>query len=357
MVGGIGTYIKHLLAGVSEFQSGIDIHAITRQEHAKLVAGWCSQVQIIEVSIYTLLEQLAIPRAAKGCDLLHIPHYNAPLLHRGPLVISIHDIIHITDPAYRQSYKAWAYARPILQLVTQKAQHIITVSEYSKAEIVERLGVPASKVTTIYNGVSDEFRCKDRNAAVKTVSEALRLHNPYILYVGSLKPYKNVTTLLQAFARLHKCRDIPHKLLIVGDDARWKKSLLEERSRLGIDAATVLVSHVPEVLLPSVYAAADLLVMPSRIEGFGLPVLEAMASGTPVISSRAASLPEVAGEAALYFDPGSPEELADTLERLLNSRELQETLRVKGLERVKKFTWRHSAWKHVELYRRLLTLN
>ena len=105
------------------------------------------------------------------------------------------------------------------------------------------------------------------------------------------------------------------------------------------------------------YAGADLLVIPSTIEGFGLPVLEAMASGTPVVCSRAASLPEVAGDAALYFDPASAEELAEKIEKLLNSTELQESLRAQGLERAKLFTWEESTRKHLELYQRLLGLN
>ena len=151
--------------------------------------------------------------------------------------------------------------------------------------------------------------------------------------------------------------DIRQRLLIVGDDAHWKPLLVEECSRLGIQDNTTFVPYVSQELLPKVYAGADLLVMPSTIEGFGLPVLEAMASGTPVVCSRAASLPEVAGAAALYFDPASAEELAKRIEELLNSRELQESLRAKGLERAKQFTWEESTRKHVELYHRLLGMN
>jgi glycosyltransferase involved in cell wall biosynthesis len=321
------------------------------------VAQWCRNVTVLNVPIYTLQEQLAIPRAAKGCDLLHIPHYNAPLLHRGPLLVSILDLIHISDPAYRQSFKSWIYARPMINLAARKAQHIVTLSEYSKAQIVERLGVPASKVTAIYCGVNGQFRCADRKEAYTAVSQALGIQDPYFLYVGNLKPHKNVSTLLKGFALLRERRDIRQKLLITGDDARWKPALQEECAQLGIDGATLFVPYVAQDLLPKLYAGADLLVMPSRVEGFGLPVLEAMASGTPVVCSRAASLPEVAGDAALYFDPASAEELAEKIEKLLNSRDLQESLRAKGLERAKQFTWEESTRKHVELYQRLLGLN
>jgi|SRR5882672_1899304 len=357
LAGGIGTYTKQLLAGICQSPDGFEVQAITRQRDAKLVAQWCPRVKVVNMSTYTLGEQLAIPWAAKGCDLLHIPHYNAPLLHRGPLLVSILDLIHITDPVYSRNFRSWVYARPMLNLVARKAQHIVTLSEYSKGRIVERLGVQAEKVTAIHCGVNGHFHSVDRKEAYAAVSEALGIQGPYLLFVGSLKPHKNISTLLQAFALLRKRHDTPQRLLIVGDDARWKSLLLEECSRLGIRDTTDFVPYVSQELLPKVYAGADLLVMPSTIEGFGLPVLEAMASGTPVVCSQAASLPEVAGDAALYFDPASAEELAEKIEMLLNSRELQESLRAKGLERAQQFTWEESTRKHVELYHRLLGMN
>jgi glycosyltransferase involved in cell wall biosynthesis len=357
LAGGIGTYTRQLLAGICQSPNGFEVRAIARQRDAKLVAQWCPRVKVVNTSTYTLREQLAIPWAAKGCDLLHVPHYNAPLFHRGPMLVSILDLIHITDPVYSRGLRSWVYARPMLNLVARKAQHIVTISEYSKAQIVERLGVQADKVTAIYCGVNGQFHSEDRKQVYAAVSEALCIKEPYLLFVGSLKPHKNIFTLLQAFALLRRRYDIPQRLLIVGDDARWKSMLIEECARLGIRCATDFVPYVSQALLPKVYAAADLLVMPSTIEGFGLPVLEAMASGTPVVCSRAASLPEVAGDAALYFDPASAEELAAMIEKVLSSTELQESLRAMGLERAKQFTWEESTRKHVELYHRLLGIN
>lgn len=354
LVGGIGTYTRHLLEGLWKLGNGFEVHAITREQHREVVTQWCPRVTVLSTPIYTVREQWEIPRAAMGCDLLHVPHYNAPLAERSPLVISIHDVIHITDPHYRGRFKAWAYARPVLSLVARKARHIITVSDYSKAQIVERLGVPSSKVTTIHNGVGGNFRAMDRAEAFQAVSKALEIREPYLLYVGSLKRYKNVATLLRAFALLRAHRDIPQRLVILGDDAQGKRELAQECARLGIGKRTDFIPYVSGKLLPKVYAAADLLVMPSRIEGFGLPVLEAMACGTPVVCSRAASLPEVGGEAVRYFDPQSPEDLAEAIEQVLSSQELQATLRAKGLERSARFTWKESVEKHVRLYQSVL---
>jgi len=357
LVGGIGTYTRHLLEGLCNHGNGFEVHAITRERHVDVVKQWCSTVTLVNVPIYTLREQWLIPQAAAGCDLLHVPHYNAPVLSRGPMVASILDLIQIMDAGYRKSIKSWLYAWPMLNLVARRAEHIVTLSEYSKAQIVERLGVPAKKVTPIHCGVDAEFRPVEHEEAFQTVSERLKIRGPYLLYVGSLKPYKNVSSLLRAFAMLRKQRDIPQRVVILGDDAQWKTPLIEEGVRLGIEDKVDFVPYAPQELMPKIYAAADLLVMPSRIEGFGLPVLEAMACGTPVVCSRAASLPEVGGDAVVYFDPADPEELAAALERVLSSRELQACLRSKGLERARRFSWEDSTRKHIELYRRLLSLN
>lgn len=357
LVGGIGTYTRQLLAGLAEAGNEFEVQAIVRRRDADAVARWCERVTVVDTQIYTLREQLDISRAASGCDLLHVPHYNAPLLHRGPLLVSIHDLIHITDACFKHTLKARAYAAPVLRLAARRAAHIVTVSEYSKAQIVARLGVPASKVTTIHNGVDESFHYMPQDVAFQAVSQFTGFQEPYFLYVGSLKPYKNVSILLQAYALVRSRRRTKQKLLIVGDDPRWKKPLLQQQSLLGLDEDVLFLSHVPSDLLPKVYAAAGALIMPSRIEGFGLPVLEAMACGTPVICSRAASLPEVGGDAVLYFDPSNPEDLAAAIERLLESVELQSYLRARGLERAGQFTIRNSVRKHVELYRQLLAAN
>jgi len=356
--GGIGTYTEHLLEGLSKSRNGFEIEAITRPEHRDVVSRWCSKVRVVDAPIYTLSEQWAVPRVSLGADLLHVPHFNVPLFHRGQLLVSILDVIHLTDPAYKHNLAIQLYARPMLLLAARKASHIVTISEFSKSQIIEHLGVSEEKVTTIRCGVNGQFSCGDSSDEHEDARRAVQRHlgvaAPYILYVGNLKPHKNVPTLLRAFALLHSRRTLPHRLVILGDDRRSSQALREECARLKISEGTSFVPYVPPKLLPKVYAAASVLVMPSRVEGFGLPVLEAMASGTPVICSRAASLPEVAGDAALYFDPTSPEDLASAMENILSSEELQKALREKGLERAKELTWHRSVQKHVEVYERVL---
>jgi len=355
--GGIGTYAYQLISGLAEFKDTIALRGIVNRRNLDRVAPFCNRVVLAASSIYTLREQWEILWAARGADLLHVPHYNAPLLRHGPLVVSILDLIHITDPIYRRSLAAWLYARPVMNLAARRADHIVTISEFSKSQIVEHLGVDASKITAIHCGVTAEFQPMDRSRAFSAVAQAFGLSRPYILYVGNLKPHKNVSLLLHAFALLRERGDFPLDLVILGDDARWGSSRRGEASRLGITDRTHFIPSVSQDLLPKAYAAAELLVLPSTIEGFGLPVLEAMACGTPVICSRAASLPEVGGDAALYFDPSDPEDLAHAIRQVLESSDLQRTLRVKGLARARQFTWSDSTRKHVDVYLRLLGLN
>jgi glycosyltransferase involved in cell wall biosynthesis len=357
LVGGIGTYTRNLLQELHHQVNGFAVQAIVRKRDSGSIRNFCAGVTVIDTPIYTLREQLSVARASRRCDLLHVPHYNAPLLHRGPLIVSIMDVIHLSSPAYRDNMSTFFYARPMLNAVARKADHIVTVSHYSRNEIVKTLGIPESKITVIPCGVGEEFTAKPVSWESPHLDKIFRIATPFLLYVGNLKPHKNVATLLQAFATVREKNKLSHSLVIVGDDARWKQSVVNECARLGIRECIKFLPHVPQSLLPHIYAAADLVVMPSTLEGFGLPVLEAMACGTPVIASTAASLPEVAGDAALYFDPRSPEELGIQIDRILECSELRASLRSRGLQQAKKFTWRQAARQHIELYNRLLGLN
>ena len=357
LVGGIGTYTRNLLQEFQGLANGLEIQAIVREQDSMSVRKFCGHVTVVDTPIYNLMEQLRVARASRYCDLLHVPHFNAPLLHRRPLIVSIMDVIHLTSPAYRNNLSTFVYARPMLNAVARKADHIVTVSSFSKNEIIDVLGVSASRITVIPNGVNKEFNPESVPLAPVETKQILGIQGPFFLYVGNLKPHKNVPVLLRAFAQLCKDRKLSHSLLIVGDDARWKPSVVNECVRLGIQNSVVFLSRVSQKLLPRIYASADVLVMPSTIEGFGLPVLEAMACGAPVVASRAASLPEVAGDAALYFDPARPEELATEIERILQSRELRSSLRNRGIERAKQFSWKRSALQHIELYKQFLCVN
>ena len=352
---GIGTYLKNLLENYARMERQFSFRlACPRQESVREFSSGRFTWVRADAPIYGLREQWQIPRAAEGADLLHCPHYNVPCFYRGKLLVTIHDLTHIMDRTFRRTLSSLVYARPMLAIASRKADQIVTDSEFTKLQIVDRLRVPPEKVTVIYLGVSPHFHVCDHEEAFQAASSALQLRGSYLLYIGALKPHKNIPTLIRAFALLCGRRKVEQQLLIVGDDPKWKEGLVSLCSQLGVAGHVSFFPHVVHAILPQVYAGADLMVMPSFIEGFGLPVLEAMACGTPVVCSRAASLPEVAGDAAEYFEPSSVDDLAAAMERVLGSPELQETLRRKGLERAKLFSWHECARRTLEVYRKVL---
>src|SRR5436305_5919481 len=155
---GLGTYTRNLVAGLRQHGNGFVVRVITQRRHAARLEPYCDKLTIVDAPIYTIREQVRIPWAAHGADLLHVPHYNAPLLYRGKLIVTIHDLIHLTDPIYGRSLTRRLYALPMLNLVARKASHIITVSHYSKAQIIERLRIPPSKIAVIHGCVNGHRR-------------------------------------------------------------------------------------------------------------------------------------------------------------------------------------------------------
>ena len=349
---GIGTYVANLLENVVAMGSEFEWRVIWRgPELLSAVRGENVHFLKAVTPIYSLCEQAEIAWLARGSSLLHSPHYNAAVFFGNKLLVTIHDLTHILDRTFRRTLSSIVYARPMLRLASKKAWHIVTDSQATKTAIVDHLKVAPVKVSVIHLGVSKHFHLCDRGAAYKQVSASIGIDRPYIVYVGNLRPHKNVGTLIQAFGLLRQRRKFDHQLVIVGNGSKWMAILSEEASRLGLGERISFIPKVSRELLPKIYSAADILVLPSLIEGFGLPVVEGMACGTPVICSRAASLPEVGGDAAEYFEPTSADDLAIAMERVLSSPTLQETLRAKGLERAKHFSWEECARRHFEIYR------
>jgi glycosyltransferase involved in cell wall biosynthesis len=347
---GIGTYTFNLVRELSK-RGELELHALTLSQHQATLHPFCDKLSIVDAPIYSIREQFAVARAAKPYSVLHVPHYNAPLMRYGTLLITIHDLTHILDARYRDTLKSRVYARPMLRLVARKADHIFADSEYSKRQILEHLEVQAEKVTVSYLGVGSQFFPQPRDRATQTVRRECGVARPFVVYVGNLKSHKNVDGLLRAFAlaRSRTARDF--ELLIIGDDAHGVSALKDLATKLGLGTAAKFAGRVSDDVLRCAYSAAELTVLPSFEEGFGLPVLESMACGTPVACSRAASLPEVAGCAAEYFDPHDIEAIAGTIEQLLASEVHRERLRQSGFSNVRRFTWAACADRHLQIYR------
>ncbi|MGD0765405.1 MAG: glycosyltransferase family 1 protein [Dehalococcoidia bacterium] len=230
------------------------------------------------------------------------------------------------------------------------ADRLICPSEAVKDDIVRLLHVSPNKVRAIAEAASPAFRPIEDRAALERFLLKNLLPERYVLSVGSLEPGKNRATLLKAFAKLRQ-QGIEHKLVVTGQRA-WKyQADFQLAEQLGLKGEVIFTGYVSSEDMPALYSAADLFVFPSLYEGFGLPVLEAMACGVPVVASNVSAVPEVAGDAALLIDPRDPDLLSDSMARVLKDDRLRATLRRRGLERAAQFSWEKAARETIEVYR------
>lgn len=277
--------------------------------------------------------------------------YAGPLLQVSPEVVTIHDVSFEQHPEFFGQGE-----RLRLQLTVRRAaksaQKIITVSEFSKAEIVRLLQVPERKLAVIYNGVSSEFRPIEDQNAIRSRFECYGIRKPYLLGVGNLCRRKNQRVMVRAFAHwLSRNPTCQHRLVLAGKRGAYGKELLKEVVRLGLDSGQVLLpGYVAHEDLPYLYAGAELLLNTSLYEGFGLPLVEAMACGLPVVASRASCFPEIAGNAARYVDPEDPDDIAAAIAEVLENTALREELIRRGSCRAQQFRWDTAARETLKVY-------
>ena len=350
---GLGTYTLNLIRELSQCRD-IQLRLLTVPRYRRSLAQYNCELTIVDSPIYSIREQFTVAWASKGSRVLHVPHYNAPLTRVGSLLVTIHDLTHILDQTQRRSIKSWIYAQPMLRMVSRKADHIFTVSEYSKHQIVEHLSVDPERITVVYNGVGPHIFPEPRDEARSQMNRDFSFAGPYILFVGNLKPFKNVAGLIEALSLLKKRSQLPHRLLVIGDDAAGRPVLIKLAVQLGLGDSVVFVPRVSDDQIRAAYSGAGLTVLPSFEEGFGLPVLESMTCGTPVACSSAASLPEIGGQAVEYFDPRDIESIADSLQTVLLNSDRWSELRELGLERARQFTREECFKRHLPVYRRFL---
>lgn len=284
-----------------------------------------------------------------GYRLYHEPN-NIPAPWHGPIVTTIHDLSVIRYPEWHPADRVRWYERDFLAGLP-RAEHFITVSEFTKREMVELLGIEPNRITTV--PLAPRATCHPRpQEAARNWLETHGLPPDYLLFVGTLEPRKNVSGLLAAYARLPQDCRRRYPLLIAGAGGWGTERLGEMISRHGVTGQVHPLGYVSDEDLPWLYAGARALVWPTFYEGFGLPPLECMASGTPVIASNAASLPEVVGDAGLLVNPNDEADLTDSMRRVIEDPALAVTLSEKGIARSARFSWRLCAAKHAAIYRR-----
>jgi glycosyltransferase involved in cell wall biosynthesis len=355
---GIGTYVRNLLRHLSRIDRQTEYVILCREQDRATVGLLGENFRAVPESspAYSIREQLTIPldvRRARA-DLFHAPHYVLPPLTPCRSVVTIHDCIHLQFPEYLSHRLGYAYARSALWVAAHRSARVLTVSEASKRDILRYFGIPATKIDVIYNAIDERFGEAPSEEDVSRVRERYQLNDPYVLYAGNIKPHKNLERLIEAF-HLFRRDGLEHvKLLIIGDEISKYASLRRAVHRYKLHQHVRFFGFVPDRTLAVLYRLAGVFVFPSLYEGFGLPPLEAMASGTPVVTSNISSLPEVVGDAALLIDPYDPTAIAQAMRRVLTEPALRDDLRRRGLARVKEFSWERSVRRVRQVYDEVL---
>jgi len=346
---GIGRYLRNLLPPLVPLLRAESIRVIA---NPSLIAGapWLTDPRIevfaANAPIYSIAEQLLPFRGAfRDTHLLWIPHFNAPIFYRSNLVVTIHDIAPLALPQILDNPIKRAYAKLLIERATTQASAILCDSAFSAAELQRHVGTPTGKMTVVHLGLDESWPA---TAEPHREPDAV----PYFLYVGNVKPNKNLTLLLKAFERVQA--RLPHRLVLAGRMRGFgsnNEAVLRQAESVGDRVR--FTDEITDAELIALYAGASALVLPSLYEGFGLPLLEAMQMGCPCMSSNAASLPEIGGDAALYFDPHSVESLVECLLKVTDD-PLMNSLRIAGRARAAQFSYARCAAQTAAILNTLL---
>jgi glycosyltransferase involved in cell wall biosynthesis len=362
---GSGQYTRQLVTTLSRLVSDLDVTLIFPSEAGQLAPEDVPPgVTVKMVSLRpgrlgkVIFEQRDFPRACEeiGASLAHVPYWGAPLRSPVPLVVTVHDLTTMLVPEYRRSVKARLY-NALVSASARGANHVITDSFASKLDILEHLGMPEKDVTAIYLGVGPEYHPDADTLVDMAVLKKYHLPDFYVLYLGSYELHKNVTTLLLAFSYVGQALGEDYPLILAGRKPDKITPTFPDYNTyakdLRIEEYVRWIGFVDEADKPVLYRHAETFVFPSRYEGFGFPVLEAMASGTPVVTTNSSSLPEVIGDAAFAVDPDDPRAMAGAIISTILEENTRSEMQQKGLEQAARFTWEKTATDTLLVYDRV----
>jgi glycosyltransferase involved in cell wall biosynthesis len=337
---GISRYISELVDG---------LHDVMQPDDTLIMPGERLPPFGSNPAMRILWEQTVLPLSieARRLDVIHGPMSVVPWVSRIPSVITVHDLAFLKFPEQvPASRRKWLVAA--MRLSARKAEAIITISENTKADLLQWLKLPEDKVKVIPLAISPRVQHVTGRSL-----DVFRMRNtpdqPYILAVGTLEPRKNLPTLLRAFAKIKD--DIPHQLVLVGPEGWLTGELKSTLDELSLGDRVKLTGFVSDEELGGWYSGADLFAYPSWYEGFGLPSVEAMNCGAPVLASNTSSFPEVVGDAGVLIPPGDVDLWAETMRDLLGDDSRLADLRARGFERAKEFSWTRTAQETYDVYK------
>ncbi|MDX1997789.1 MAG: glycosyltransferase family 1 protein [Thermoanaerobaculia bacterium] len=356
---GIGTYIRGLVGGLANLDGETHYRLLVSPEGREALGELPPNFElVVEGSrVYSLREQVMLPwRLSRlHLDLFHATHYVLPLYVPSRVVVTIHDIIHLLFPEFLPNRLAFHYARRMIRRSLERGDRIIAVSERTKTDLVEYFDVDGEKIEVVYNGVEERFREHLAEADRAALLRRLGVPDEYLLFVGNPKPHKNLDRVLAACARARELAagELP-PLVCVGARETELVKVRRWAERLGLADRVHFLGFVAEGDLPALYQGATLLLYPTLYEGFGLPVVEAMAAGTAVITSSTSALEEIGRGAAELVDPLDVEALAAAITRLVADPAARRDLAARGLKRAQKFQWSLAALRTRAIYQEVL---
>lgn len=358
---GIARYMVHLLRelppAANEFQ--LDVYATEPLAPTLLpdVTIRTTRLPVHKPLARIFWEQtvFALNLLQKNYSLLHSLAYVSPLLNRTRTIVTLYDLSFYLYPEYLRPFHR-LYLRWGTRFSARRAERLITISESAKRDAVRLLKLEPDKIDVAVPGVDELFSRPISPEAIAQFRRLKKLPDHFVLFLGTREPRKNIPSLIRAFAKLQGRTRVAYKLVLAGGRGWMDEEIPHVLQATDMTDHVLFPGFVPHEDLPLWYHAADAFVYPSQYEGFGMPALEALASGTPVITSNVSSLPEAVGDAALLIDPQSPEQIADALVRILNDTDLRLELRARGLEHARQYTWTRTAQVTARSYRRALGL-
>lgn len=361
---GIGRYTRDLVAALADLDNQneyVVFYARGRKEKKGPFfadrPNFCERpLDISDRTLSAIWHRLRIPiaveRVTGALDLFHSPDFTLPPMRCGQSLVTVHDLSFLLFPECHAK-SLCEYLESAVPRSVARASLVLADSKNTMNDLICLLGVQPERVEVLYPGVDERLHRVQDEAVLQATRDKFGLNYPFILFVGTIEPRKNLGNLIQAYARLKARRQIDHKLVIAGQKGWLYDDVFRRVVDLRVSNDVVFLGYVDNTDLPGLYSLADAFVFPSLYEGFGLPPLEAMACGTPVVISAASSLPEVAGDAAVMIDPKDIDDLSQAIARVLDDGQLRSQLIQNGLERAKVLNWRATAEKLVSIYHRL----
>ena len=348
---GIGRYISGLLPELAQLL-GRRLTVLAKRQDAAIVRaliGGLPELLTVNAQPYRLAEQSLLPLSLlrADLDLIHFPHYNLPLIKPGHFVVTMHDLFPFQFPEIHSGPLPRVVNQMLMRNAVRHAERIITPSAATALAVKQNFPASAGRVLSIPEAADDRFHAARNPEAEAAWQVRFGIRPPYVFYLGQWKTYKNLPLLLEAFKLVRQTH--PHsQLVIAGDDPRYPE--VRYGAAALPEGSVVLPGRLPESAVPDLYRGAALVVLPSRAEGFGLPVIEAMACGVPVVCSDLPVLHEIAQGVAVFCDPNDPADFARAIGQTLDAPKMASSRQLLGIERARDFTWKRSARRTVEAY-------